>query len=68
MVPGPGIYFINAYVDDQLVATAVLPAEIERPQYSYNLSSEDSARVEAGELLILLKRAKLRPASPQEEK
>ncbi len=64
IVPCPGIYFVNTYVDGQLVATAPLPAETDRPQYSFNLTQEDTARVAAGELLILLKRPRQQPHSP----
>lgn len=60
-VPGPGIYFVNVYIDDRLTGTALLAAETDRPQYSYNLDAADAGKVSDGELLILLKRAQQRP-------
>jgi len=64
IVPCPGIYFVNAYVDSQLVATSLLPAETDHPQYSVSLSQEDATRVAAGELLILLRRPQQQTISP----
>jgi hypothetical protein len=40
VVPNPGIYFINIYVDDRLVGTTLLPAETDRPKFSYSLPRE----------------------------
>lgn len=62
VVPSPGIYFVNAYVDGRLTGTTVLAAEGDTPRYSFNLPSDDLARVKAGELLLLLKRSKQKEA------
>lgn len=63
VVSNPGIYFANVYVDDRLIATALLAAERDRAEYSYNLTEADAARVSAGELLILMKRTQQLPTS-----
>ncbi|GEM_PF-4650257 len=60
MVPKTGIYFVNVYVDEKLVGTAVLPAEDDHPRYSYTLTAPDAAQVAAGELLMLCKRSRQR--------
>jgi hypothetical protein len=54
----PGIYYLNAYVDERLTGTTLLFAETDRPRYSYMLMPEDLARVANGELLTLMRRAR----------
>lgn len=54
-IPSPGIYFVNAYIDDKLTGSIVVAAESDQPQYSYALHDVDIARVRAGEFLILVK-------------
>lgn len=60
LIPTPGIYFLNAYVDDQLVGSTVLAAETEKPRYSYMPIEEDLARIAAGEPFVLLRRSQQR--------
>ena len=60
VVPKPGLYFLNVYIDDKLVGSALLAAETDRPLYSYNLEKENLASVAKGELLLLLKRSQIR--------
>ena len=57
VVPKPGLYFVNAYVDDEIVGSTIIAAETEKPRYSYNLRANDLASVASGELLLLLKRS-----------
>ena len=57
VVPKPGLYFVNAYVDQQIVGSAIIAAETENPRYSYNLPAKDLASVGSGEPLLLLKRS-----------
>jgi 20S proteasome alpha/beta subunit len=57
----PGIYFLNLHIDGHLIATALLAAEKGRGERSYLLRDEDYARVEAGEVLVMVKRS--RPAT-----
>lgn len=57
IVPKPGLYFVNAYVDEEMVGSTVIAAETEKPKYSYNLLPKDLASVASGELLLLLKRS-----------
>jgi len=56
-IPSSGIYFININVDGQLVGSALLPAEAEKPVWTYSLNPEDVESVKSGELIILPKRA-----------
>lgn len=58
LISEPGVYFVNADVDGNLVGTDLLFAETDRPKYSYDLHSDALAQVAAGELLILQKRAR----------
>ncbi len=58
VVPAPGIYFVNVCVDDDLIGTALLPAETDRPEWSYTLMDAEEAQVAAGQLLLLLKRSR----------
>jgi hypothetical protein len=60
VVPSPGVYFINAYVDDKLVGSEILSAETDEPMFSYELFPEDIARVSAGELALMAKRSQFR--------
>jgi len=62
LVPTPGWYFVNVHVDDRLVGTAVLAAETDEPRFSYSLSKESIARIDAGELVVLLKRSETQKA------
>lgn len=65
VIPKPGWYFVNVYVDDQRSATALLAAETDRPQFSYKLADDILASVAAGELFVLLKRARQEtPSAP----
>lgn len=57
VVPKPGVYFVNAYVDEEMVGSTVIAAETEKPRYSYDLPAKDLATVASGELLLLLKRS-----------
>jgi len=57
-IPGPGWYFANLYCDDALVGSTMICAETSRATYSYSLFPKDIERVEAGELLVVLKRAR----------
>jgi hypothetical protein len=59
-LPKAGLYFVNAYVDGQLVGSKVLAAETEQAQYSYRLLNEDAEHVAAGGTFVLLKGAQLR--------
>src|SRR3990172_785533 len=65
VVPKPGWYFVNVYVDDQRLATALLAAETDRPQFSYKLAEDILARIATGELFVLLKRSRQEvPSTP----
>ena len=64
LVPVPGWYFVNVYVDDRRLGTTVLAAETDHPRFSYNLAEGILARVAAGELFILLKRSRQEAPSP----
>jgi hypothetical protein len=57
-IPKSGLYWANLYVDNELAGVALLPAEKGEGNYSYSLRDEDSKRVKAGELLLLLQRSK----------
>ena len=57
-IPGPGWYFANLYCDDALVGSTMICAETSKATYSYSLFPKDIERVEAGELLVVLKRAR----------
>ncbi|MBU1630454.1 MAG: hypothetical protein KKH49_01410, partial [Candidatus Omnitrophica bacterium] len=59
-IPNPGLYFLNIHVDDEFVGSIILPAENDKPKYSYSLLKEDLSRIQSGELLALLKRAPLK--------
>jgi hypothetical protein len=54
-IPEPGIYFVSLVINESRVATAILPAETPAAEWSYALRPEDTARVEGGELLALLR-------------
>ncbi|MBT3349902.1 MAG: hypothetical protein HOC91_17890 [Nitrospinaceae bacterium] len=56
-VPGPGIYFVKIYIDDEHVGTALLAAETEKPVYSYTLSEDQEKAIAAGQVSVLLKRS-----------
>ncbi len=57
LIPKPGIYFINALVDELFIGSLLLFAETDKPEYSYRLREVDAERVRAGELLVLSKRS-----------
>ncbi|MBL0351128.1 MAG: hypothetical protein IPP68_12290 [Elusimicrobia bacterium] len=57
-LPAAGIYFVNAYVGDQLVCSRFLNAETDKPRYSYSLLPEDAQRVAKGEFLMLPRRSR----------
>jgi len=57
-IPESAIYYFNLYVDDQFLSSILLPAETDKPKFSYSLLDEHSKAVESGELLILAKRSK----------
>lgn len=61
LVPEPGFYFVNVYVDDVRCGTALFVAETDAPHYSYVPMDADLARVTAGELLVLQKRSPQAP-------
>jgi 20S proteasome alpha/beta subunit len=56
-IPGPGWYFLNLHCDGALIGSAMLCAETSAAAFSYSLLPEDIARVKAGELLVLPRRA-----------
>jgi len=58
LIPEPAIYYFNLYVDDQFISSILLPAETDKPKFSYSLLDEHSKAVESGDLLILAKRSK----------
>ena len=57
-IPRAGWYFVNLYCDDELIGSTMLCAEQSKAVFSYSLRPGDIARVEAGELLMVLRRAK----------
>ncbi len=57
LIPKPGIYIINALVDELVLGSLLLFAEADEPKYSYRLRDVDAERVSAGELLVLAKRS-----------
>ena len=54
----PGWYFVNLYCDDELIGSMMLCAERSKAVFSYSLRPEDIGRVEAGELLMVIRRPK----------
>lgn len=57
-IPGPGWYFANLYCDDVLVGATMICAETTHVTYSYSLFPKDIEQIDAGELLVVLKRAR----------
>lgn len=57
-IPTPGIYFINARIADELIASSILFADTDRPQYGYGQEDALLAEVRAGQLQILLRRSR----------
>jgi 20S proteasome alpha/beta subunit len=57
-IPSAGIYFISLYIDEQFITSEVLPAETDKPKYSYSLPEDSIRAVSAGELIILGRRSK----------
>lgn len=56
-IPRPGIYFLNAIVDDVRLTSIMFAAETSEARWSYTLLEEDKESVKRGELLCLLKEA-----------
>lgn len=57
-IPGPGWYFANLYCDDVLIGTTMICAETSDVTYSYSLFPKDVEQIDAGDLLVVLKRAR----------
>ena len=61
-IPSPGLYFINAYIDDSLTVSWLLVCETEKSKFSYTLPPAETQRVSDGELIMLLKRSQNNPS------
>jgi len=57
LVPRPGYYFINIYVDNKMVTSNILIAELSKAQFSFSLFQEQENEVKNGQLLLAPKRA-----------
>jgi len=57
-IPEPGVYFVSLYVDEQFISSEILPAETEKPKYSYSLPEDAIRAVSEGELIILVRRSR----------
>jgi hypothetical protein len=57
IIPRPGWYLINIFVDNRLVGTSFLAAETNHSCYFYEISPEAASEVADGKLLLLSKRA-----------
>lgn len=56
-IPKPGIYFLNAIVDEQRLTSILFAAETSEARWSYTMLDEDKEKVKNGELLCLSKEA-----------
>ena len=56
-IPKPGIYFLNAIVDEERLTSILFAAETSKAQWSYTLLENDKESVKKGELLCLSKEA-----------
>jgi len=56
-IPKPGIYFLNAVVDEQRLTSILFAAETSEARWSYTMLDEDKESVKKGELLCLSKEA-----------
>jgi len=56
-IPKPGIYFLNAIVDEQRLTSILFAAETSEARWSYTILDEDKQSVKNGELLCLSKEA-----------
>jgi hypothetical protein len=57
LIPKPGYYFINIYVDNKMVTSNILIAELSKAQFSFSLFQEQENEVKNGQLLLAPKRA-----------
>lgn len=56
-IPRPGIYFLNAIVDEQRLTSILFAAETSEARWSYTMLDADKESVKKGELLCLSKEA-----------
>lgn len=56
-IPKPGIYFLNAIVDEERLTSILFTAETSEARWSYTLLENDKESVKKGELLCLSKEA-----------
>ena len=56
-IPKPGIYFLNAIVDEQRLTSILFAAETSEARWSYTMLEKDRESVKKGELLCLSKEA-----------
>lgn len=56
-IPRPGIYFLNAIVDEQRLTSILFAAETSEARWSYTMLDNDKESVKKGELLCLSKEA-----------
>lgn len=56
-IPKPGIYFLNAIVDEQRLTSILFAAETSEARWSYTMLDDDKESVKKGELLCLSKEA-----------
>lgn len=56
-IPKPGIYFLNAIVDEKRLTSILFTAETSEARWSYTILDNDKESVKKGELLCLSKEA-----------
>lgn len=56
-IPKPGLYFLNAIVNDQRLTSILFTAETSEARWSYTMYDEQKQQVKDGELLCLSKEA-----------
>ena len=56
-IPKPGLYFLNAIIDDERLTSILFAAETSDAKWSYTLLDQDKEGVKKGELLCLSKEA-----------
>ncbi|MDD5415920.1 MAG: hypothetical protein PHE48_02850 [Candidatus Daviesbacteria bacterium] len=57
VIPKPGIYFLNAIVNEQRLTSILFAAETSEARWSYTMFDEQKQQVKNGELLCLSKEA-----------
>ena len=56
-IPKPGLYFLNAIVNEQRLTSILFAAESSDARYSYTIYDTEKEKVKKGELLCLAKEA-----------